>query len=519
MMQYSYNNKYGIGSIYNPNLGLKVNCVLTNKGNKRAAQLAYIGARLSRDNNPIEEIIDSVYENNIDSDKRMELISYNYGHSSVGDMAQIYVFLENIPMYTAMKLFYKIPVLSGQENSSRYINFDNWNFISPNLMISEELKSQYNSIMLKWKELYLSSQDLYKKELKLHFIPKNKREENSFNARVLDCARHFIPIGITTNLMITTSARQWSKIISDFRSSKEYVTRELGKMLLQLLGENEELEALGYTPEAPGLIRHSEPKYHLKDAYLTIKKLVLKELNKEDTFLVEIEPNEDKSKLEIPTFSYVEAHADEYKILVGFRYLVHFFNLKIKENCEGSGLFLEKIQEILLSHCNHHNELDNVGDFGFKTISETMDIGSIKDFNRHRSSERFIPLLEDLYPLQLSNDFVQAAYWNPPINSLQKEAESILDLTYNWFEDITSELKIQNTWDNQYLTLTEWLKYLLPHGYTETIEMGFSPKDLNYFYHLRKRPGGHINYRLLAEKFVDKNDINVLDNNEFFSRA
>lgn len=515
MLHYQYNNNHGIGSVLDNTTGMKASCVLTNKGHKRAAQLAYLGARLSRDNNPIEEIVQAVEQNNTDSDKRMETISHNYGHSSVGDMAQINVFFENIPMITAMQLFYKIPVLAGQENSSRYISFDNWSYVEPNIQMSEGNKQLYHTIMNEWKQLYLESQPVYKQFLENVFVPTNSKERKSLDSRVLDCARHFLPIGITTNLMITTSARQWSKTISQLKASGSYVNLLLGNMLYNLLADNDELARLGYVPEAPGLIRHSEPSYHLRDIYLEVKDYLL---------------NVEQSIVDTPQYkkeNYGRSERKQVHSLLLSRYLT-LLNTTVRYEVHQQSRALGKIESIVNLHCDHHHELDNIGDWNADTIESYIDVGSIKDFNRHRSVERFIPLLETTYCLDTDpNRFVQAAYIEDDgFVNLQATAKHTLHSVKQLQLSLMKEKQIHTVQDTAYLEVAEWIKHLLPHGYVESAQFGFSFKDLIYFYHLRSRPGGHINYRMFADSYkqllyssITGDTVDVYDREQFFSRA
>ena len=107
----------------------KVHTLLENVNQKQPSINAYLGARYSRSADSIIDIASEIIKNNTDAAQRLEAIFHGYGHKSVGDMAQLFVCIENIPMFTAMKIFYLNSVISGQERSTRYQNFEEPNIL------------------------------------------------------------------------------------------------------------------------------------------------------------------------------------------------------------------------------------------------------------------------------------------------------------------------------------------------------------------------------------------------------
>lgn len=512
LLNFSYDPEYGIASITDKKTGIKINCILTIQNQSRSAQLAYIGARLSRDNKPLEQIVDSIYQKNIDANKKMEAIFHGYGHASVGDMASgIFVFFENIPMINMMKLFYQIPVLAGQENSSRYITFDDWNYVEPKVLnLNSKLQEEYVNILNSWMDLYKKSIDIYTNRLNIMFQPETKKEKTGLAKRALDCARHFLPIGCTTNGLINTNARLWSRVISELRGSNEYINRRIGLILLKLLAGCEELNELGYIPEAPTLIRHSDPKYHIRDTFIQVREFLL---------------------MQNPNFDEFEYVGSEYKNssklykTINKNLLDRYLSLLLDYSFETwplKDISLSLIESIINNNCNHHNEINNIADFSQYTICSKLDIGSLKDFNRHRSISRFSPLLEDYYFLDIKYDFIQALYYKD--FELQDQAISLLKRIKELHYNILNYLDIRKE-ELQNLTVIEWIKHLLPHGYETYTEMGFNFKTMNYFYKLRSRPGGHINYRLLSESYknllfpsIKGPSVEVTNREQFFDR-
>lgn len=505
--QYHYSDQHGVGEVTDINTGISTKCVLMNKGYKRAAQIAYLGARLSRSRDSIYDIIDSVSQNNVDSDSRIEKITVNYGHRSVGDMANINLFIDNVPMFTAMKLFYLIPALSGQENSTRYIDFSNYKYISPSINMSDSLTAEYHSIMKEMMELYDKAYVAYYDELRNYYKPQNKREEQALTARSLDCARHFIPMGITTNLFIQASATQWSIVISKLRSSIYFVDRTVGECLYQLLSGTEELEELGYVPEAPGLIRHADPNYKHRDMYQEL--------------LDQVKGYKEFTRKNLPALSGVML----YKSTVFSRLVKLFLDVDtLNEYSANSDI---PFIQTMLKYCNRHTEMPALADFGQYNIRTFVDIGSLKDFNRHRSLERFIPYLEDEYRINRFLEFEPSAYHNAlklPLIDLLTEAQMLVNRISTLYTSILEEQKLDYV-NPLTPSVCEWIKYLLPHGVKMNAEFGMSLKDISYVYDLRVRPGGHINYRLEVEKWAEilgvYNDLKAVnfERDQFYDRS
>ena len=102
----------------------------------------------------------------------------------------------------------------------------------------------------------------------------------------------------------------------------------------------------------------------------------------------------------------------------------------------------ENLSEIIFKGHNHHNLLGNLGQSGAIKISGFASLGSLKDLNRHRSLERFIPLLHDCvdmdHELARRNDqcFFLCDYLNlPKLWKLKKEFESRLEKTYRMIKE------------------------------------------------------------------------------------
>jgi hypothetical protein len=107
---------------------------------------------------------------------------------SVGDMAQLFVCIENIPMFTAMKIFNLNSVISGQERSTRYQNFENPQYIRyQEICNNQKIRKEYEKIILKQMNDYYvllkKTKEIFKEIL--IFNEDIKEEKSAYKQEVL----------------------------------------------------------------------------------------------------------------------------------------------------------------------------------------------------------------------------------------------------------------------------------------------------------------------------------------------
>jgi thymidylate synthase ThyX len=139
------------------------------------------------------------------SGNMMSSFYVGYGHKSIGDCGNTYIFIENISMLAA-KAVQDSQLYSGQECSTRYIDFSKQPFADP-------IGSNASVSLLKTlREFYVESFPI----LVTHLKNENKIEEDedqkvydkAINARAFDILRGFLPAGATTNVAWNTNLRQ-----------------------------------------------------------------------------------------------------------------------------------------------------------------------------------------------------------------------------------------------------------------------------------------------------------------------
>jgi thymidylate synthase ThyX len=477
----------------------KVHTLLQNPSQKQPSINAYLGARYSRSSDSITDITKEILKSNTDAAERLEKIFHGYGHKSVGDMADLFVCIENIPMFTAFKIFYLNSVIAGQERSTRYQNFQSPEFVKipKECCKDDSIRKQYDRIMLKQMSDY---RDLLKKTrvaLKTAFKinEKNKEEVSAWKSRSFDVARYLLPEGLQTSMAAVMSARNWSELISYLNANDSIVDNELGFLLMNLLGESK-LNIRGYIREADGLIRHTDANCSRRNSTRQVLQYLRKSVSQQKKYKNKGCEN-DMCKITYNS-NAIENLITHYELLIN--------PLGSKKEIEFDEQDEISIGEKIFENHNHHNLMGNIGQSGAIKIEGMATFGTLKDLNRHRSMERFIPIFHD--QMDLNNELERASgdcfflcnyLENKELKVLRKGYEKALIETYdmikNWFRVAPQFMPEE--------TAIEYTKYLLPHAHSTKYCFYGSVDDLQYTINLRTRQGGHIAYRELTYKWLE----------------
>lgn len=137
--------------------------------------------------------------------KFMESYYVGYGHKSIGDCGTTTIFIEGVSMLVA-KAIQDWLLYSGQEASTRYIDFANQSFIDP------VGSHDSHRILERWRTFYLAAQEPVREHLRKLFPRANGEDEKVYEkaiyARSFDILRGFLPAGAATNLAWHTNLRQ-----------------------------------------------------------------------------------------------------------------------------------------------------------------------------------------------------------------------------------------------------------------------------------------------------------------------
>ncbi len=164
----------------------------------------------------------------------MEQFYVGYGHKSIGDCGSGTVFVEGISMLAA-KAIQDWRLYSGQEASTRYVDFSKQKFLDP----SKTKKG--NEILENWRNFYLEAQKPVQDYLKVQFPRKEKENEEIYEkaiiARAFDITRSFLPAGATTNVAWRMNFRQFADEIMLLRHHPLEEVRDIAEKTEEALGE------------------------------------------------------------------------------------------------------------------------------------------------------------------------------------------------------------------------------------------------------------------------------------------
>jgi thymidylate synthase ThyX len=479
----------------------RVCTLLQNSKQKQPSINAYLGARYSRSADSMIDIAKEIIENNTDAAEKLKKIFHGYGHKSVGDMADLFVCIENIPIFTAMKIFYLNPVIAGQERSTRFQDFKDPQFIHipEQLCKDRNIRVEYERIMSKQMNDYSRLLDKSKKVLKEYYnINETDRNEiNALQSRSFDTARYLLPYGLQTSMAVVMSARNWSELISYLSASDCVVDNEISNLLFNLLAESQVDMGGEYIREAEGLIRHTDANCCRRNSTREILEYIRSILPLQSRYISE--DSESNS-------CYIDYNRDAIDTLIThYELLLNPLgsNTELEYDEEDS----EYIGEILFDNHDHKNLLGNVGQSGIIKIEGMAALGTLKDLNRHRSMERYIPLFHDEVNIdnELERDskdcfFLCNYLQNDGLENLKKEYEKSLIETY----DVIKKWRRVSQEFMPDEVSREYTKYLLPHAHSTKYCFYGSFDDLQYTINLRVRPGGHIAYRELVYGWLER---------------
>lgn len=179
--------------------------VLNNEAKIDAQAEAMLQALHSRSAGGIRSHLEILEEKG--AENFMEKFYVGYGHKSIGDCGSATVFVEGISMLAA-KAIQDWRLYSGQEASTRYVDFSAQKFLDPTNT------KEGGEILENWRKFYLDSQKPIQEHLKEQFPIGEGEDEKIYSkaiaARAFDITRAFLPAGATTNVAWRMNFRQFA---------------------------------------------------------------------------------------------------------------------------------------------------------------------------------------------------------------------------------------------------------------------------------------------------------------------
>jgi thymidylate synthase ThyX len=497
--------------------GLELASIIPNEKRRVAAHRAWIAARHSRSPGSTVEIAVEMGEKGVNPDEKLDEMFRGYGHASVADMARMDVHFNNCPMHVPMTIFNYGVINSGQEKSTRYQKRFGKSVLQPlgqMLQGSGELIDEYDGLGSLSLQLFERQRNALTSAFERFFQPQTPAEKKSLDARVLDCARYFLLLGQGTGFAFETSARDFARLISRLKASRLSYYQDIGVQLETLLSPQQEIEAeLGFLAEARSLMFDTKADMTVRNTLVELEEYLQRDIldmipragiKRPPIAQAVFHLGRDMSSAEKMVSQYVLSVWPHLNWEETFEY-VRSLPRKKKED----------ISRIIFSSHNHVKELPELASTKEVTLVMEGYLGELRDFNRHRAWSRFIQLPSNLYANDwtresaegiLSQGFGIPAYLD--LDVFSKERQGFVDEMNRYYEAagrfIDSVHRIVGP-DVDHA----FVQNILPLAHRVNLWMHGDPKQASYLSHLRVRPGGHINYRLMtfdAAKLITESD-------------
>lgn len=192
--------------------------------------MAMLQALYSRSASSVDEHILRVAERG--SADFMKSYYVGYGHESIGDCGSTTLFVEGISIL-ACKAIQDNPLYSGQETSTRYIDFSGQGVVDP--IRTEQSRLIHNGWMGLYRDVFKRSFDVLTMSLKREEGISEAAWSKALKARSFDVARAFLPAGIKTQLSWSTNLRQANDNVLRLRSHPLPEVRQIGDLCRESL--------------------------------------------------------------------------------------------------------------------------------------------------------------------------------------------------------------------------------------------------------------------------------------------
>jgi thymidylate synthase ThyX len=189
--------------------------------------LASVLARYSRSTEGIAAILAKVDVNNPDASIDRILKFVDYGHASIGGLTGgLAVALDGVSMWLAYKIFEIAQMADGQESSTRYITMDSSNLPGADeLGIPADLAGRWRDVMARafaaYHAEYTRLDALSVAEPDRIRFPADAKPAVVARIRknyALDRARYFIPLATRTNVGLVQTSRMWALTVKHLDS-------------------------------------------------------------------------------------------------------------------------------------------------------------------------------------------------------------------------------------------------------------------------------------------------------------
>lgn len=318
----------------------------------------------------------------------MKSFYVGYGHSSIGDCGTTTLYIENVSIL-ACKAIQDNPLYSGQETSTRYIDFSKQELVDP-------INSKHTKDILEnWIAFYSKLTEDIIPHLKKKFPLKKGEDANLWEktiaARGFDILRGFLPAGVCSQLSWTTNLRQAHENINRMSYHPLKEIRAIANGCLSKLMK-----------KYPSSFSHR--KYQEQENYM-------KKISEQMTYLIPLD--------------CLKGDEDFY------------YETDINNKLLESEAF-----NIISQRPKNTNLPRFISKFGRYKCTFLIDYGSFRDLQRHRNGLCEMPLLTDRLG-------INQWYLEQLPNKLQEEVKAFLEYQFSEIRNAQSKFSI-SIYDLQY---------------------------------------------------------------------
>ncbi len=384
----------------------------------------------------------------------MERYYVGYGHASIGDCGTTTVFIEQVSMLAA-KAIQDHPLYSGQEASTRYLDFSKQEILDP------YHHPQSSAVQSAWLDLYKRTLAELIQGLthRRPFDPSEYKNEtvwkNALSARAFDIARCLLPVGATTLLSWTTNLRQARDHLRSLKHHPLPEVRDVAHQIFSALKDK-------YTHSFRG---DEMTSVDTRDAYA--------QKYAETNFFIAPETIQKRSDLT----------ADEMKTLARGGLVVRRDAIDI----DGLNRHEKELLATRPSGAALPRWLDSYGRYNLFFL---IDFGSFRDIQRHRNGVCQIPRIDGAFGLNPWYEDQLRALLSPPSYAAFKK-------------DFDAQMaRIQNL-SNAGVPTTPLLdQYLYPMGMQVLAHVSYSVPQVVYVGELRSGKTVHGSLRPAAQNML-----------------
>lgn len=194
--------------------------------------LASVGAKYSRSNEGLESILASIGDNQEAAIDRI-FRHVDFGHRSIADISPVSIFLDQISMYMALKIWNLCPTAGGQESSTRYIKISR-DSVYERGPDTDKLFDAYDQSY----QLYLEASEIDTSLIGIDRLdPEDLKTKRLIRNYAFDRSRYYLPMSCLTNMMMVMSARGWVDLCKYLMSDIYTESRELACKILSELNK------------------------------------------------------------------------------------------------------------------------------------------------------------------------------------------------------------------------------------------------------------------------------------------